>query len=533
MHHFFSTKFGKKTDNHYFAEGSEVALLPFHLEQANGLLNQEAHLTLIRSFRGNTECQLRLLRSALGLSSAVLLWNGSEPDQLVCYAWSRSSSLAAPLVNIKEGILGTLKDRDEISLPSYRSTSPAIPYSDSCRKVGSFYARVLIGDGDRRIGVLCLEREVAMSWSVEHCTLIEQVAGLICAEFAQIKNHLYVDLERHSLQQVFNGLKTLNSSLGVESVYRAAVAAIGCIIDVDLVAISSICDDRHRFEFVSRDTSVPLTQREFKLQDSVIGQVVKYRRILPESMSSGHQAPIVDRLNYFEKYKSVLVVPLSQEDLPVDAVLIVAALNENQFARSCRGMIEMIAAQVAVKLDLARAHDQINEMTLKDSLTGIANRRAFDRALAAMSERALRRHSPYSLILCDIDYFKRINDTCGHPFGDQVIRQVATQLNGVVRSGDLAARIGGEEFAVLVEGADGPGAFEVAERLRADVENLTLKSQGARVAVTISVGIASFPADSESGDMIIEYADQALYRAKQGGRNRSVCWSRRGGRVAG
>ncbi len=140
-------------------------------------------------------------------------------------------------------------------------------------------------------------------------------------------------------------------------------------------------------------------------------------------------------------------------------------------------MIEMIAAQVAVKLDLARAHDQINEMTLKDSLTGIANRRAFDRALAAMSERALRRHSPYSLILCDIDYFKRINDTCGHPFGIRSSARLPPNLTGC-RSGDLAARIGGEEFAVLVEGADGPGAFEVAERLRADVENLTLKSQG-------------------------------------------------------
>nr|WP_224747068.1 GGDEF domain-containing protein [Pelovirga terrestris] len=185
----------------------------------------------------------------------------------------------------------------------------------------------------------------------------------------------------------------------------------------------------------------------------------------------------------------------------------------------------MISAQVAIKVELAGSHEQINQLTVTDGLTGIANRRAFERALEVMHQRALRRESAFSLIICDIDLFKKINDTCGHPFGDQVIRQVAAEMKAVVRSGDLAARIGGEEFAVLLEDTDSKGAAEVAERLRDRVEKKQLRHQGVLWPVTISIGVAAFPGDTGDTEKLINYADQALYRAKESGRNRTVVWS--------
>ena len=141
-----------------------------------------------------------------------------------------------------------------------------------------------------------------------------------------------------------------------------------------------------------------------------------------------------------------------------------------------------------------------------------------------MYERARRRVGPFSLIICDIDLFKRVNDTYGHPFGDQVILQVARQLKEVVRTGDLAARIGGEEFAVLLEDTGLAGALDVAERLRKKVEKLSLFSQGEAVPVTISLGVTEFPLDTDNQETLFNYADQALYHAKESGRNRSVCW---------
>jgi diguanylate cyclase (GGDEF)-like protein len=205
-------------------------------------------------------------------------------------------------------------------------------------------------------------------------------------------------------------------------------------------------------------------------------------------------------------------------------VLIVAAMKAEQFSRSCREQVEMIAAQLAIKIGLARAHDQINAMTLTDPLTGIANRRAFQRAMDSMHERAVRCHGVFSLILCDIDFFKSVNDNYGHPFGDCVIQQLAKQLAQIVRSGDLAARIGGEEFAILVEGSDGDASCDIAERLRTNVEQMKLYTQNKAVTVSISIGIASFPDVSRDKEQLIHCADQALYRAKKEGRNRVVRW---------
>jgi len=142
-----------------------------------------------------------------------------------------------------------------------------------------------------------------------------------------------------------------------------------------------------------------------------------------------------------------------------------------------------------------------------------------------MLNRAQRRESPLALLLCDIDHFKSINDRFGHPFGDQVLRQVAERLGKNVRVVDLAARYGGEEFVVLLEDSDRAGAQMMAERLRKQVESLRLQHQNEMVGVTISIGLAVYPADSEMMQTLIDCADQALYQAKAGGRNRTVTWA--------
>jgi diguanylate cyclase (GGDEF)-like protein len=163
-------------------------------------------------------------------------------------------------------------------------------------------------------------------------------------------------------------------------------------------------------------------------------------------------------------------------------------------------------------------------MATVDELTGIANRRAYHCGFEAMLDRARRRESSLYLVLCDIDYFKRINDRYGHPFGDLVLQQVAKMFHRVVRTNDLAARTGGEEFAILLEDTDLEGAWSVAERLRALVAEQQLPVAGERVSVTISLGIAAFPQDANSMEKLVSCADQALYDAKAKGRNRTVVW---------
>jgi diguanylate cyclase len=196
-----------------------------------------------------------------------------------------------------------------------------------------------------------------------------------------------------------------------------------------------------------------------------------------------------------------------------------------------RRVSERTAALEARNLELSRlrlaletANQRLKRLVSVDALTGIANRRHFDRALDRELRRARREGLPLSLVFLDLDEFKRFNDTYGHAHGDEVLRHVAQTLDETFRrGGDLVARYGGEEFAVILPGVDGRRAGLYAERLRRRVWRLGIGYDASRVSdrVTISGGVATVaPPHVATPDELLHAADQALYRAKCLGRNR-------------
>lgn len=166
---------------------------------------------------------------------------------------------------------------------------------------------------------------------------------------------------------------------------------------------------------------------------------------------------------------------------------------------------------------LLEAYRTIQELALKDPLTGIANRRAFNERLRFEAERGARMKSPLVLVMLDLDHFKKVNDDYGHETGDQVLVAVAALLMGAVRPYDLVARVGGEEIALLLPGTDLERGIEIAERLRREVAALTI--DGYPKQITASFGVALLPPGGDS-DRLMSRADAALYRAKDCGRNR-------------
>lgn len=172
-----------------------------------------------------------------------------------------------------------------------------------------------------------------------------------------------------------------------------------------------------------------------------------------------------------------------------------------------------------------RAQMALEHLAANDGLTGVANRRTFDDRLVSEWQRERRDRLPLSLVMIDVDHFKRYNDTYGHPAGDECLRRVAGALDDVVfRPGDLLARYGGEEFAIILPTTDLAGATIVAERAREAVGNLAIAHEaGEAGVVTLSMGVASVVPTPEVGaDDLIVAADGALYRAKREGRNRIV-----------
>lgn len=173
--------------------------------------------------------------------------------------------------------------------------------------------------------------------------------------------------------------------------------------------------------------------------------------------------------------------------------------------------------------ELDENHRALKETSIRDPLTGLCNRREFDRRLRDELLRCKRYRHPLSLLMLDLDHFKAINDGHGHPVGDKVLREVADIVKHALRASDELARYGGEEFAVILPETADSGAQVLAERIRVAVAGHTLAiDDRRRINVTVSIGLANFPDDAGTDAKLIAAADSALYAAKRAGRNR-VC----------
>lgn len=181
-------------------------------------------------------------------------------------------------------------------------------------------------------------------------------------------------------------------------------------------------------------------------------------------------------------------------------------------------MLTLVANQVALAMANAELYTQTRELSVKDELTAVYNRRHFAQVLQLEWKRAVRFKRELSLLMIDVDYFKRYNDTYGHLEGDKVLKQLGELLGKNLREVDTVARFGGEEFVALLPDTDKRGALAVAEKLRYLV-------QESLAVITVSIGVANFPDDVSEMDDLIDHADIALYDAKDTGRNRVVTYT--------
>jgi len=178
--------------------------------------------------------------------------------------------------------------------------------------------------------------------------------------------------------------------------------------------------------------------------------------------------------------------------------------------------LALFANQIELAITVAGLFEEVKKQAITDPLTSIYNRRYFEENMVKEAERSLRLKQPFSVVSLDLDYLKKINDTYGHQYGDLAIKTIANVLKKEARSIDIPARIGGEEFNLLLPGVDSNGAMIAAERIRKSIENQILDTIG---GVTASIGVATFLEHSDRIDELIELADQAMYKAKVNGRN--------------
>jgi len=185
-------------------------------------------------------------------------------------------------------------------------------------------------------------------------------------------------------------------------------------------------------------------------------------------------------------------------------------------------MIEVMAIQAAQAVLRAQLYEQMEKMATTDGLTGLFNHRTFQSKTDEALAQARRYDRRCALILTDIDHFKAVNDTYGHPTGDVVLKQVARVLKQKARDTDIVARYGGEEFAIVMPETDLAGARAIAERIRKAVMTEAFQTELGPLKVTLSLGVATFPDLGADKQALIDLADQCLYHAKRHGRNQVV-----------
>jgi diguanylate cyclase (GGDEF)-like protein len=200
------------------------------------------------------------------------------------------------------------------------------------------------------------------------------------------------------------------------------------------------------------------------------------------------------------------------------------ARRDRAFSDAERELFHYLAEQAAVSIENVGLHETVERQAVTDELTGLFNRRRFQEAMATEVERSKRFGQPVGLVLLDLDDFKAVNDTYGHQQGDLVLREVARVLRETSREIDEPARYGGEELAVVLPGTDLEGAYNLAERVRAGIEELALPllDGDGVLRVTASFGVATLPGSADGMRDLVAAADEALYRAKRAGKNRTV-----------
>ena len=185
-------------------------------------------------------------------------------------------------------------------------------------------------------------------------------------------------------------------------------------------------------------------------------------------------------------------------------------------------MIEYLFISVNDVTEAVSFEQKLLETNMSDALTGVNNRRCLEIRLKEEVERHVRYNHPLSLIMFDIDFFKRVNDTYGHQCGDFILQSVSSEIKKTIRKGDILARYGGEEFCCVLPETAIEGATLLAERFRKNIEDKTCPYHEFNVKVTISLGVAPISAEVSTPETLMRIADQRLYKAKESGRNRVI-----------
>jgi diguanylate cyclase (GGDEF)-like protein len=474
---------------------------------------------------------LELLKKTLKLHTLILLWLEQDKNDfkiIECVTDDNSiiDSSRIPCEGILEAVIRK-KEELGISKDDLELKSRWLPYYQKSSNIFSCYAVPLIEYKEVR-GVLCADRNTEHPFSAEEKEIIKKACQYI---LKIIENErIFIQLERSKSDQrkLYQASQMLSSALSEDRVFELSFKSARMIVDYDFAAITLFDPVKNQHQIFRADGKEKkrFEGLTFKDNSSLASMVVKTKHYLPyEGKFNPKKQVVYTKKAQLKSMESLLILPLLVRGSSIGS-LTLASLKRGVFGPETRQILQTFANLVAVFVMNAKMYQKLEELARTDPLTQLYNHRVFQEELDKKLKRTERLKKKLSLILTDIDHFKNINDTYGHPVGDNVLSSVARIFSLRIREIDLCARYGGEEFAIIMEETDSNGAYTLAERLRRDISKEKYNTLTEEFSVTISLGIATYPTDAKTKKELIQKADQALYWAKRNGRNQTVVYQK-------
>jgi len=446
---------------------------------------------------------------------------------------SQSRALASSPAEFTKGngLIGICAAQNQAQyLPEMVIPSRSLGYYSHDVPVKSLLA-VPILQGERVAGVLVLDSLELDAYPQDAQNILNRFTPFFSQIIENIRNSLELDIRARNFAALHDMSSILSSSLEVSDILSKLVTQVSAVVPFDFCAFLLYDEDTREAVL----TAIKGYDKKFigsrfpREQSAILAHMYNQwrdRRSVSihydhDLGSRGREIGLFPYRELQQPIKSLFGRPLIAGDKFIGAAFL-SSIRANVFTEYHRNFMDTLLNQVSMVVDNSLLHRSIQEMARTDGLTGLFNHRTFMEKLSDEYRRLAREPRSFSILLVDIDHFKKVNDTHGHPVGDLVIKRVAAVMKDVVRGSDFVARYGGEEFAVGMVNTDERGAQQTAERVRKKVEDASVEVDKITkpIKITVSGGIASFPADTKALEELIELSDAALYHAKGHGRNR-------------